>query len=69
MAKVIIAFDPADPSRQGSTVDVSDHEAGEMVRTGRARYATNGGNKGSRSSRKQQKPEPASEPASGEGGE
>lgn len=68
MAKVIIAFDAADPSRQGSTVDVSDHEAGEMVRTGRARYATNSGNKSARS-RKQAKSEPASDPASGEGGE
>ncbi len=68
MAKVVIAFDAADPSRQGSTVDVSEHEAGEMVRTGRARYASSSGNK-ARTPRKQSKSEPAPEPASDQGGE
>lgn len=68
MAKVIIAFDAADPSRQGSTVDVSDQEAGEMVRTGRARYASNSGSK-QRSSRKASKSEPGPDATSQQGGE
>lgn len=55
MAKVVIAFDAADPARQGSTVDVSEQEAQIMVKEGRARYAsTNAG----KPRRKPSKPEP-----------
>jgi hypothetical protein len=37
---VVIAFDPADPGRQGSTVALAPAEAHGLVATGRARYAS-----------------------------
>lgn len=54
--KVVITFD-ADPQRVGTTEDVPDEQAGEMVRTGRARYANTASTRKSRSSKKSQ-PEP-----------
>ncbi len=39
MAKVVIAWDYEDPSRQGKTVDLDDEEARVAVQDGRARYA------------------------------
>jgi hypothetical protein len=37
--KVIIAFDPADRTREGKTEELSAAEAHNLVSTGRARYA------------------------------
>lgn len=43
--KVVIAFDPQDPSRQGKTESLPPAEAHSLVATGRAQYVEEGGSK------------------------